>query len=131
MQFFTYCLALPWIYFVSILPFPVMYAFAPLTIQTAGGTVSVKVEGTIETGQAPDGERRLHFTVKRSMTTVTAARPGRDGKAVVEGSTKTSVRLPGPGEVLSFEMPPLRMPDGSTAPDRLSVRVRLTQSTMR
>jgi len=26
MQFFTYCLALPWIYLVSILPFPVLYA---------------------------------------------------------------------------------------------------------
>ncbi len=116
---------------LQIMPVPVTYAFAPLTIQTAGGTVTVKVEGTIETGRMPDGERGLHFTATRSVTTVTAARPARDGKPVVEGSTKTTVTFPGPDEVLSFDMPPLRAPDGSTPPDRLSIRLRVTPSPIR
>jgi hypothetical protein len=32
----------------------------------------------------------------------------------MQGSTKTTVALPGPDEVLSFEMPPLRASDGVT-----------------
>ena len=87
--------------------------------------MTVKVEGTVEAGQSPEGERRFHFTATRSVTSVTSARPTRDGKPIVEGSTKTTVALPGPDEVLSFEMPPLRTPEGVTLSDRLSVRVRL------
>ena len=112
----------------QVVPFPVSYAFAPLTIQTATGTVTVKVEGTIETGQSLEGEPRFHFTATRNVTSVTTARPTRDGKPVVEGSTKTTVALPGPDEVLSFEMPPLRTPEGVTLADRLSIRVRLAPS---
>jgi len=110
----------------SLLPMPAAYAFGPLAIQTASGSVSVKVEGTIEAGLAPDGEQRLHFTASRSLTTVTSSRPARDGKAVIEGSTKTTLKMPRPDEVLSFEMPPLRTADGVTLPDRLSIRVRVT-----
>ena len=98
----------------SLMPIPVAYAFAPLTIQTATGSVSVKVEGTIEAGLSPEGEQRLHFTASRSVTTLTSSRPLRDGKAAIEGSTKTTLKMPGPDEVLSFEMPPLRTADGVT-----------------
>ena len=113
----------------QVIPTPVAYAFAPLTIQTATGTVTVKVEGTLETGQSPEGEPRLHFTATRNVTSVTTPRPTRDGKPIVEGSTKTTVALPGPDEVLSFEMPPLRTSEGVTLSDRLSIRVRLAPST--
>jgi hypothetical protein len=115
----------------QITPIPVTFAFAPLTIQSAGGTFSVKVEGTLETGRTPDGEQRLHFTATRSVTAVTTARPAPGSKPVVEGSTKTTVTFPGPDDVLSFDMPPLRAPDGSTPPDRLSIRVRITPSPVR
>jgi hypothetical protein len=115
----------------QITPIPVTFAFAPLTIQSAGGTVSVKVEGTLETGRTSDGERRLHFTATRSVTALTTARPAPDSKPLVEGSTKTTVTFPGPDEVLSFDMPPLRAPDGSTPPDRLSIRLQITPSPKR
>lgn len=112
----------------QVVAFPMAYTFAPVTIQTATGSVTVKVEGTVETGQAPDGERRFHFTATRSVMSVTSARPARDGKPIVEGSTKTTVALPGSDEVLSFEMPPLKTPEGVTLPDRLSIRVRVASA---
>jgi hypothetical protein len=112
----------------QVSPFPVAYAFAPLAIQSVSGTVSVKVEGTVEAGLAPEGEPRFHFTAGRTVTSSTSNRPALDGKPLVEGSTKTTVALPGPDEVISFEMPPLRAPDGVTLPDRLSIRVRLSSS---
>jgi hypothetical protein len=109
----------------ALFPMPVAYTFAPLTIQNATGTVTVKVEGTIEAGLSPEGEQRLHFTASRSVTTLASSRPQRDGKAAIEGSTKTTLKMPGPDEVLSFEMPPLRTADGMTLPDRFSIRVRV------
>jgi hypothetical protein len=115
----------------QIIPIPVSYAFAPLTIDTAAGSVTVKVEGTVEVGESSEGERRVHFTATRSVTSSTSNRPARDARPVVEGSTKTTVALPGPDEVLSFEMPPLRTADGVTLPDRLSIRVRVAPSPIR
>jgi hypothetical protein len=106
-------------------PIPLQYAFAPLTIQAAHGTLSVTVEGTLEAGLSPEGEQRLHFTASRRVTTVTSSRPTRDGSAIVEGSTKTTLKLPAPDEVLSFELPPLRTADGVILPDRFSIRVRV------
>lgn len=108
-----------------LMPIPVSYAFAPMMIQTATGSVSVKVDGTIEAGLTPEGEQRLHFTASRAVTTVTDSRPVRDGQALSEGSTKTTLKMPGAEEVLSFEMPPLRTADGAILPDRLSIRVRV------
>jgi hypothetical protein len=49
---------------------------------------------------------------------------------IVEGSTKTSVPMPGPDDVLSFEMPPLRVPGGAVVPDRLSIRVRVAPANV-
>ena len=112
----------------QLMPIPLSFAFAPLTIQTATGSLTVKVEGTVEAGQSPDGERRFHFTATRNVTSVTTARPAPNAKPSVEGSTKTTVALPGPDEVLSFEMPPLRTPEGVSLPDRLSIRVRVAPS---
>ena len=113
----------------QVMPIPSPYAFAPLTIQTSTGSLSVKVEGTIEVGLSSEGERKFHFTAQRTTTTLTSNRPARDDKPVVEGSTKTTVGMPGPEEVLSFEMPPLRTAEGVTLPDRLSIRVRLSSSS--
>ena len=110
----------------QLIAMPTKYAFAPLAIDTKLGTLAVVVEGTVEVGLSPDGERGFHFTATRKMTMPAAAQPGRETWAVAEGSTKTTVALPGPDEVLSFEMPPLRAPDGVTLPDRLSIRVRIT-----
>ena len=112
-------------------PIPQTYTFAPLTIQTASGTVSVTVHGTLEGGLSPEGEQRLHFTASRTVTTMTSTHPTRDGKAVVEGSTKTTIRMPGADDVVSFEMPALRTADGAAVPDRFSIRVRVNTPAAR
>jgi len=110
----------------TVMPLPKPFEFAPITIQSSSGTLSVKVEGTIESGRATDGEPRLHFTARRAVTALTTSRPVGQSTAAVEGSTKTTIAVPGPLEVLSFEMPPLRTADGVTLPDRLSIRLRVT-----
>jgi hypothetical protein len=110
----------------TVMPIPRPFEFAPIVIQSSVGTLSVKVEGTIESGRSADGEARLHFTATRAVTALTTPRPVGENKPTIEGSTKTTITLPGPDEVLSFEMPPLRTSDGVTLPDRLSIRLRLT-----
>ena len=112
----------------QVIAVPLKYAFAPLAISTKAGTLNVVVAGTVEVGLSPEGEPRFHFTAARNMTWSATAQPATDTWAVAEGSTKTTVALPGSDEVLSFEMPPLRAPDGAVLADRLSVRVRVTAS---
>ena len=113
-----------------VAPTPRRFAFPAVTIQTATGTLTVKVEGTVEAGVTPDGERRFHFAANRTVTFALTSRPGPAAAPIVEGSTKTTVPVPGPEEVIGFEMPPLRVPGGATLPDRLSIRVRLTSLPM-
>jgi hypothetical protein len=93
--------------------------------------LNVRVQGTIEVGTSAEGERRFYFSANRSISFAPTNRPPRDGAPLVEGSTKTTVPLPGPDEVLSFEMPALRIPGGAALPDRLSIRIRLTPVPMR
>jgi hypothetical protein len=92
--------------------------------------MTVLVQGTLETGLSPEGQPRLFFSANRSVTFAPAGRAARDTAPVVEGSTKTSVAMPGADDVLSFEMPPLQVPGRQSLPDRLSIRVRLTSQPM-
>ena len=93
-------------------------------------TVEVtNVQGTIETGLAPDGEPRLFFTASRRVTFAPRGRPARDTVPVVGTSSKTTMAMPGPDDVVAFEMPPLQVPGGETLPNKLSIRVKLSQTT--
>lgn len=114
----------------QLIPMPVAYSFPPVTIQTAAGPITIKVEGTMEAGLSPDGQRRFHFSAGRTVTSSTSTRPARDPKPLVEGSNKVTFAIPEGDEVLAFEMPPLRTPDGTTLPDRLSIRVRISRSPL-
>jgi hypothetical protein len=114
-----------------VVSIPRQFAFNPVTIQTSTGALYVRVEGTVEVGTSPEGDRRFYFSANRTVNFAPTNRPPRDGARAVEGSTKTTVPMPKPDEVLSFEMPPLRIPGGETLPDRLSIRVRLTSVPMR
>jgi len=114
-----------------VIAIPRQFAFNPVTIQTSTGALYVRVEGTVEVGTSPEGDRRFYFSANRTVNFAPTNRPPRDGARAVEGSTKTTVSMPKPDEVLSFEMPPLRIPGGETLPDRLSIRVRLTSVPMR
>ncbi len=109
---------------------PAAFAFAPVTIDTGSGTATVQVAGVVEVGLTPEGERRFFFSASRRMGFVPANRPVRDGAPQNEGSSKTSVPVPSEDQILSFELPPLRLPGGATLPDRFSIRVRLTPRDM-
>jgi hypothetical protein len=112
----------------SLSSFPREFSFPPVAITTAAGVLTVLVQGTIETGLAPDGEPRLYFSANRRVTFAPSGRAPRDTASVVEASTKTAVPMPGPQDVLSFEMPPLRVPGGDAVPNNLSIRVKLTRA---
>jgi hypothetical protein len=114
-----------------IIEVPRPFAFPSVTIETPTGTLTVKVDGTVELGVTPEGDRRFHFAAKRTVTFALTTRPGLAAAPVVEGSTKMTVPIPEPHEVLEFEMPPLRIPGGISLPDRLSIRVRLRPSPMK
>ena len=114
----------------QITSFPREFSFAPLAVRTAAGVLTVTVHGTIETGFTPEGEPRLYFSANRNVTFAPSGRPARDTAPVVEGSTRTAVAMPGADDVLSFEMPPLRIPGGQALANRLSIRVRLTSQPM-
>ena len=104
------------------------FTFLPLRIDTPRGTLNVEVGGalTVTTGTA--GDRQLTFSTKRSVVFRQYGAEGNDvRKAEASGGGETKMPMPGPTEVLSFEMPPLQIPTGGPPlPDRLSVRVRLT-----
>ena len=102
------------------------FAFAPLTIETRGGTLSVQVAGSFRlTGDEP-GARQLIFSTTRAVRFAPTGPAGRDAPPVTTGRSVTTHAMPGPDDVLSFEMPALRVPNGVAAvPDRFSIRVRI------
>jgi hypothetical protein len=104
------------------------FTFPALTVPTSRGALNVVVgaEYAITTGTG--GEKQLTFSTKRSVTFEPAGgNTGVDVRAPeTSGGSETRIPMPGPSDVLAFEMPPLQIPAGGPAlPDRLSVRVRI------
>ncbi|MEO8484479.1 MAG: hypothetical protein ABI634_19900, partial [Acidobacteriota bacterium] len=104
------------------------FSFAPMTIQTPTGVITVSVTGTVELGRDMTGTPKLVFGASRRATFVPSSRQPRDGNSSVEsgGVASTIVAVPGPEEVLSFEMPPLQAPGLPTVPDMFAIRLRLS-----
>jgi hypothetical protein len=100
------------------------FAFPPVRIETALGPVVVQVTGSFRVRpEGPDGQR-LVFTTSRRATQASGGTP-RDTALSVSGSSTTTTALPGPEEVLAFELPPVRLPNGGEAPDQFSVRLQI------
>ena len=97
------------------------FAFAPISIDTPRGAVVVQVSGSF--GVA-DGQ--FIFVTNRSVKYVSQ----RDQKTTPasEGTGRTVNAMPGPADVLSFELPPIPGPGGAAPlPNQLSVRVQVTR----
>jgi hypothetical protein len=107
------------------------FAFAPVAVQTSTGLITVRVTGTVELGRDANGTPKLVFGARRRTSFVPASRQPRDGEASVEagGVASTVVAVPGPEEVLSFEMPPLQGAGLPTVPDGFAIRLRLSPVT--
>jgi hypothetical protein len=100
----------------------VSFGFPPVAIATARGTALVQVSGSLAVTRS-DAGAKLVFATSRRVTTTTAGQP-RDHFRDVQGSSRTTNPLPGPDEVLAFEMPLISM-DGQEAPDKFSIRVKI------
>ncbi len=110
----------------EVLPFPRASTFAPVTISTSAGTFTVDVECDVEDGMTPEGEPRLFVSASRTVNFAPSRGQARDRRPLVEGSIKTAVARPGPGDVLEFALPAIQYPGAPAVPDQLSIRLKLT-----
>jgi hypothetical protein len=100
------------------------FAFSPFTIDTPGGPIAVQIMGSMEMTTAR-GPSELVFTTQRTVRFGTGG-PNRDAISTSSGSSTTRNPWPAADDVLSFELPPIRMPNSmATIPDQYSVRVRI------
>jgi hypothetical protein len=103
------------------------FSFPPVSIATGHGAAIVHVTGSIETTRAAGSDGQLVFSTARRVIPTSR---GQSRDAVTLGTTRVTHRMPGPEEVLSFEMPPVKL-SGQEAPDQFSVRVRITPRSNR
>ena len=100
------------------------FAFSAFTIETPGGPMTVQISGSVEVTNER-GPAELVFTTSRHIRSA-ASTPTRDATSTSFGKSTTRNPMPGADEVLSFELPPIRLPNSAaTLPDQYSVRVRI------
>ena len=101
------------------------FAFAPVSIETSRGVVTLQVTGLFRVTTDESGAQQLVFTTTRRVRFAPAA-GARDTSPSTTGTNTTTRLMPGPDDVLSFEMPPVRVANGGPAvPDQFAVRVRI------
>jgi hypothetical protein len=102
-----------------------MFAFAPVPVKTPEGTVGVQVTGSFSI-QGGSGGDRLIFVIDRRLSYSGPAAQPRDRSREAGRSGRITRPMPGPDDVLSFELPALEAGMGHTAiPDQFSIRVRI------
>lgn len=101
------------------------FAFSPVTVNTTNGAVVVQVTGSFAITSG-DSDDQLVFVTNRRVTSARSDLPVRDTVPDSHGGSRTTTPLPGPDDVLAFEMPPLRVKGQAALPDQFSVRVRIT-----
>ena len=103
------------------------FAFAPIRIATPQGALTVRVRGSVAIAPAATAGRQFVFAADRQVAFAPSNRPGRDQAPEAEGGTRITSPLPGPDDVVSYEMPPLRLLSGGpSVADRFAIRVRVT-----
>lgn len=102
------------------------FAFAPSRIETPHGALVVQITGSFSVVKDAAGAEQLVFLTGRRVTFSGSSQP-RDTFPDTQGVSRTLNPMPGPDDVLSFELPPLKPARGRPgAPDRFEVRVRIT-----
>ena len=100
------------------------FAFVPVSLDSPQGPVVVQVTGSFRVQDAAGGPQLL-FTTNRRVT-VTSAQMPRDRAAGSTGTSTNTLAMPGPDDVVAFELPAVQLPNGGgTIPDQFSVRVRI------
>lgn len=104
------------------------FFFQPIHFDTSSGNVTVLVSGLFTMPVGADGQKQLHFSTTRVVRFMPTGRAARDPLPDVTGTSETTSAMPGPTDVLSFEMPPIKIPNGPTLGDTMSIRVRFSPS---
>lgn len=102
-----------------------LFAFAPVSVATPEGLVGVQITGSfaIEGG---GGWERLVFMTDRRLSFGSLPAQSRDRGPDRVGRSRVVRAVPGPDDVLSFELPPLPLGSGGApVADRFAVRVRI------
>lgn len=100
------------------------FAFAPVSIETPRGSVNLQVTGLLRVTTDDLGAQQLVFITTRSVRFGGGTRD--TPLSTMSGSSTTANPMPGPDDVLSFEMPSIRVPNGGPAvPDQFAIRVRI------
>lgn len=113
-----------------VVAMPREFRFKPVSVASRGGVTEVNFSGAIEAGLSREGQRQLFFSANRTATFRSTTLPARDVAPVAESGARTAVPVPTADEVLSFELPPLKVSE-ATFPDRFSIRVRITPRAIR
>jgi hypothetical protein len=100
------------------------FSLAPIRVNAAAGASTVQIAGSLLVVVANGSEERLVFRTTRRVTPPTTENAPDPSRARF-GSSLVVNRLPGPDDVLSFEMPPIQV-GSETLPDRFSIRLKVT-----
>jgi hypothetical protein len=102
------------------------FAFPPMTLDAARTTINLQVTGVLRFTTDDGGARRLVFITMRNVKFSQVRGAARDAIPATQGASTTTHPMPGPDDVLSFEMPPVQVPNGGPSiPDQFSIRVRI------
>jgi hypothetical protein len=102
------------------------FTFAPIWVITPEGPVVIQVDGSLSVTSSPEAGEQLVFVANRRVSTDPHSAAPRDRRPDVQGTSRTAMPMPGPEDVLAFEMPPVRVqPRGTSLPDRFSVRLQI------
>jgi len=93
------------------------FSFPAISIATAQGIATVRIEGGVRAVVDVSGERQLRVSVRREVT----------GAGASKGQSLSAYQLPGPDDVYAIELPALRVNGGAVKAVRLSIRVRLAK----
>jgi hypothetical protein len=100
------------------------FAFSPFAVDTSGGLANIHVSGVLRSVNEK-GSIELVCTLARTIRYSTNDAT-RNASASVTGTSTTRNPMPGPDEVLSFELPPVTVPNTTaTVPEQYSVRLRI------
>lgn len=100
------------------------FTFTPFTIETPAGPLSVQITGLVQVTN-DRGPTELVFTAARNVR-YAASGPNRESTVTSMGTSTTRHPMPGPDEVMSFELPSIKLPNSTaTVPDQYSVRLRI------
>lgn len=99
------------------------FDFAPVRINVADGTIVVEVSGSFSIDNDGNGDRLTFVTERRAAWQ--PLQTNRDRTPDLHGGSRTTIPLPGPEEVVSFEMPPIRFSGRPALPDQFAVRVQI------